>query len=185
MASKKTASMLEERLREWAAARGYALAIAGAGVIEAVREKLEERKSAGPKCVVMVAVPSPIQVLPFTVEGKKIDALIPPTYVRYNATFADVLGDMKENAPGLGSGQQVCPENKGRLKIMPSGVEFTGEETEAVLEAGRMLAAGDRGGDVSVRGEALALARAKFERLGMSEDLEVMGRNLDYFLVRR
>jgi epoxyqueuosine reductase len=330
MASKKAASMLEERLREWAAARGYALAIAGAGVIEAVKEKLEERKSAGmieagfyndylasfryldasaiagPKCVVMVAVPSPIQVLPFTVEGKKIDALIPPTYVRYNATFADVLGDMKENAlgqdaaaetlkaplkslavhmglvvygrnnityaPGLGSGhqlcgyvvgtgegpdeecpkaegretvleqcascqacvkacptgairedrflisaercftllsesrkpipawakppksicligcmacQQVCPENKGRLKIMPSGVEFTGEETEAVLEAGRMLAAGDRGGDVSGRGEALASARAKFERLGMSEDREVMGRNLDYFLVRR
>jgi ferredoxin len=258
MASKKAASMLEERLREWAAARGYALAIAGAGVIEAVREKLEERKSAGPKCVVMVAVPSPIQVLPFTVEGKKIDALIPPTYVRYNATFADVLGDMKENAlgqdaaaetlkaplkslavhmglvvygrnnityaPGLGSGhqlcgyvvgtgegpdeecpkaegretvleqcascqacvkacptgairedrflisaercftllsesrkpipawakppksicligcmacQQVCPENKGRLKIMPSGVEFTGEETEVLGAIGR------------------------------------------------
>ena len=39
--------MLQDRLRDWAAARGYGLAIAGTNVIEAVREKLEERKSAG------------------------------------------------------------------------------------------------------------------------------------------
>jgi hypothetical protein len=32
---------------------------------------------------------------------------------------------------------------------------------------------------------ALASARAKFDRLGMSEDLEIMGRNLGYFLKRR
>ena len=36
--------------------------------------------------------------------------------------------------------QQVCPENKGRLKTVPSGMEFTAEETEAVIEAGRGLA---------------------------------------------
>jgi epoxyqueuosine reductase len=335
--------MLQDRLQDWAAARGYGVAIAGAGVVETVRKRLEERKSAGmidaglykeyltgfryldgstvagPKCVVMVAVPSPIQVLRLTAGGREIDALIPPTYVRYNATFADVLSDMKENAlgrdveaetlkaplkslavhmglvvygknnityvPGLGSGyqlcgyvvgagegagedranaegretvlercencracvkacptgairedrflisaercftllsesrkpipawakpprsicligcmacQQVCPENKSRLKTRPSGVEFTAEETAAVLEAGRWLGTGegrdedakasDRKaglGEAQGGSAALASARAKFDRLGMSEDLEIMGRNLGYFLKRR
>jgi epoxyqueuosine reductase len=254
----------------------------------------------------MVAVPSPISVLPVTMGGRKIDALIPPTYVRYNATFKEVLDDMKANAlgadaeaeilraplkslavhmglvsygrnnityvPGLGSGyqlcgyivwpreravevcptaegretalerctscracikacptgairedrflisaercftlhsesrrpipawarppkslcligcmncQQVCPENKGRLKTVPSGVEFTAEETEAVINAGRRLAtSGSDAGHAAKSEESPSFisARAKFEKLGMSEDLEVMGRNLDYFL---
>jgi epoxyqueuosine reductase len=349
--------MLEKRLRDWAAARGYGIAIAGIGVIEAVREKLEARRSSGeieagfykenldkfrflegivipgPKCVVMVAVPCPIHVLPVTVGGRKIDALIPPTYVKYNATFADVLGDMKETAlgteaavetikaplkslavhmglvvygrnnityvPGLGSGhqlcgyvvgmgegpvegdakpsspktgegetgpaascsapgaaadwretalercadcracvkacptgairedrflisaercftllsesrkplpawakppksicligcmacQQVCPENKGRLKTSPSGLEFTAGETEAVLEAGRRLAAGEpasRAGDKRAgKDPAFESVLAKFETLGLTEDLDVMGRNLDFFLKGR
>jgi epoxyqueuosine reductase len=311
-------------------ARGYGLAIAGTGIIDAVRKKLEERRSAGmidadffkeslggfryldgaaaagPKRVVMVAVPCPIHVLPLKVGRRKIDALIPPTYVRYNATFADVLNDMKKNAlgkdaeaetlkvplkslavhmglvaygrnnitynPGLGSGhqlcayvvgtgegpveerekaeghesvlercadcracikacptgairedrflisaercftrlsesrnpipawakppksicligcmacQQVCPENKGRLRIEPSGLELSAEETEAFLEMGRRLGTGESGvGDDKSAGQnkALESARAKLESLGMSEDLEVMGRNLDYFL---
>lgn len=328
---KGTGNTLRDRLRDWAAARGYGLATAGTGVIEAVRKKLEERRSAGlidagffteslagfryldgsavagPKCVVMVAVPSPTQVLALKIGAKKIDALIPPTYVRYNATFADVLSDMKENAlgrdaeaetlkaplkslavhmglvvygknnityvPGLGSGyqlcgyvvgtgeggpveecteaegretmleccaqcracikacptgairedrflisaercftlisesrkpipawvkpprsicligcmacQQVCPENKGRLKTEPADVEFTAEETEAILEAGRRLGKGESGVGDDKRAEknkALESARAKFESLGMSDDLDVMGRNLGFFL---
>ena len=327
----------EERLKEWAATRGYGLAIAGAGVIEAVKKKLEERRSAGMidpgfyeenlasfqflegiavterKCVVMVAVPCPIHVLPVTVGGRRIDALIPPTYVRYKATFAAVLGDMRENAlgpdveaetlkvplkslavhmglvsygrnnityaPGLGSGyqlcgyvvgiggaaagkcptaegretvlercascqacvkacptgairedrflisaercftlhsesrkpipawaklpktlcligcmacQQVCPENKGRLKTAPSGVEFTAEETEAVLEAGKRIEALDGSGLKGAAGPAVGLqdiaawrsALAKSDGLGITEDLEVMGRNLGLFLKR-
>lgn len=350
----RTGKVLENRLRDWAAARGYGLTIAGTGVIEAVRKKLKEREDAGmidpgfyrenlgsfryldgsaiagPKCIVMVAVPSPIHVLPLTVGGRKIDALIPPTYVRYNKTFVDVLADMKGNAlgndaeaeilkaplkslavhmglvsygrnnityaPGLGSGhqlcgyvvgmegkpvvageskggpeaaglpasdamravmdiadwretmlercadcracikacptgairedrflisaercftyfsesrksfplwartprsicligcmacQQVCPENKGRLKTESSGVEFTAEETEAVLAAGRRLGVdGNEGGDAGegVMCAALESARAKFDELGMSEDLELMGRNLKCFLNRR
>ena len=55
---------------------------------------------AGPRCVVMVALPSPIYVLPLTVGGRKIDALIPPTYVRYNATFADVLSESRVKVNG-------------------------------------------------------------------------------------
>jgi epoxyqueuosine reductase len=327
MGGERSSRMFEARLGEWAAERGYALAIAGMGVLEEVRKKLEERRSAGlieagffeenlttfrylegigvaePGYVVMVAVPSPVSVLRVRVGDRKIDALIPPTYIRYNATFADVLGDMKENAlgrkteagtlkaplkslavrmglvsygrnnityvPGRGSGfqlcgyivgtgegpverdviaegretvlercascracvevcptgairedrflisaercftllseslrpipawarppkalcligcmacQQACPENKGRLKTVPAGLEFTAEETEAVMEAGRRLEAGEGGREQSGGSAAFASARAKFDLLGMTEDLDAMGRNLEFFL---
>ncbi len=325
---------LETRLHDWAAARGYGLAIADAGIVEVVRKKLEERRASGSidagffeenltkfrylegaaitgsKCVVMAAVPSPISLLPVTLGGRKIDALIPPTYVRYNSTFKDVLDDMRESAlgadaeaetlkaplkslaahmglvkygrnnvsyfPGLGSGyqlcgylvgtgerlgrgraaakggetalercarctaclkvcptgairedrflisaercftlhsesrrpmpawarppetlcligcmacQQVCPENKGRLKTVPSGMEFTAEETEAVIEMGRGLETGRpsaAGRDTLGLQESAAWrsALAKVDRLGMTEGLEVVGRNLAYFLGR-
>lgn len=316
------------KLRAWAAARGYALAIADFGVVETVRKKLEERKSSGvidpgffeenltgfnypeegsltgSERVVVVAVPSPISLLPVTAGGRRIDLRIPPTYIRYNPTFRDVLDDLSRNAlgpgaaaeilkvplkslavhmglavygrnnityvTGFGSGhqlcgyivrtgekpaerrqeaeeretalercascracikacptgairedrflisaercftllseshrpipgwakppksicligclecQRVCPENKGRLKTVPSGVEFTAEETEAVIEAGRKLAM-DRpaAGLPAETAPAFASALAKFERLGMTEGLRLMGRNLDYYL---
>jgi epoxyqueuosine reductase len=321
---------LEDRLRDWGAARGYGLAVADIGVVETVRRKLEERRASGmidagffeenltkfrylegasitgPAWVVMLAVPSPISVLPVTIGSRTIDTLIPPTYVRYNATFEDVLADMKANAlptdveaavlkaplkslavhmglvvygrnnityrPGLGSGhqlcgylvgttlgtgarpsdprrpetmlerclncraclracptgairedrfliaaercftlhseshkpipawvkpprsicligcmacQQVCPENQGRLKMVRSGMEFTAEETAAVIAVGRGLTMnGPSAGDVAKArtNPAFVSARTKFDDLGMSEDIEVMGRNLGYFL---
>jgi epoxyqueuosine reductase len=78
--------------------------------------------------------------------------------------------------------QQVCPENKSRLKTAPSGVEFSAEETEAVIEAGRRLAAAGRGAAVGKSDPSLASARAKFGALGLTEDLDVVGRNLDVIL---
>lgn len=330
---RENAPMFEERLREWAAARGYTLGIAGTGIVDVVKRKLEGRRAdrtidprfyaenlswfrfldgiavSGTMSVVMVAVPSPIHTLPVTAGGRKIDALIPPTYVRYKATFEDVLADMKANtlgqgvgaeilkvplkslavhmglvaygrnnityAPGLGSGhqlcgyvvraaertadgtaigarpeavmarcsncracievcptgairedrflisaercytlhsesrrpipawaeppksicligcmacQQVCPENKGRLKTVPSGVELTAEETEAVIKAGRRLTEGPYGADEPAvdpqESAAWRSAKAKVDQLGMIEGLEVMGRNLGLFLKR-
>ena len=322
--------MFGNRLRAWAAGRGYALAIVATGVVGTVRKKLEKRRDdglidpgivhdyldgfrylegspiTGPKCLVVVAVPSPIHVLPFVKDGKRTEGLLPPTYVRYNRTFTDVLADMKDNAlgtavqaeilraplkslavhaglalygrnnityvPGLGSGhqlcgyvvgmekrprsekdgadppeamlercadcraclkacptgairedrfvisaercftyisesrkpfpawarpprslcligcmncQQGCPENKGMLKKVPSGVEFTAEEAEAVIEVGRCLTASgpDEEGISKARGNpAYASARDKFGELGMSEDLDIVGRNLGYLL---
>ena len=324
--------MVEKRLREWAAARGYALATAEIGLVETVRKRLEKRRDdglidavlfreylsgfryldgsaiTGPRFLVVIATPSPIHILPFVKDGKRIEGLLPPTYVRYNRTFADVLADMKGNAlesgvqaeilraplkslavhmglarygrnnityvPGLGSGhqlcgyivggkempaaaeadkdfswpvsvlercvdcracakacptgairedrflisaercftsisegrrpfpewarpprslcligcmncQQVCPENKGRLKTEPSGIEFTTEETEAVLAAGRRVRDGEKEGWLRSQGPVegpLGSALAKFDELGMSEDLDVMGRNLEYLL---
>lgn len=326
--------MIEDRLREWAAARGYGLAVAGSGIVDVVRRRLEERRASqmidpaffaenlgsfrfldgvsvpGPLSVVMVAVPAPLHTVPVTVGGRRLETLIPPTYVRYRATFDGVLKDMKANAlpegtgvealkaplkslavhmglvaygrnnvtyrPGLGSGlqlcgyavgmvpptagqdasnadletvlercrdcracleacptgairedrflisaercytllsesrkpfpawvrqpesicligcmacQQACPENKGRLKTMPSGVELTGEETEVLISVGRGL---DRAPDSAAppgaadprSSAAWRSAWAKLDRLGMSEDIEAMGRNLGHFLFR-
>jgi epoxyqueuosine reductase len=334
MGGKRHPRMLEERLRAWAADRGYGLAIAGPGVIETVKRKLEERRSSkmidqgfsteilggfkyldgvkdpAAKRIVVVSMPSPIHVLAMMAGDRRIEASIPPTYVRYRGTFEDVLADMKANvldeeaeaeilkvplkslavhmglvvygrnnityAPGLGSGHQlcgyivgsaasgtydgraeehasetalercshcracvqvcptgairegrflisaercftlhsesrrpipawakppksvcligcmdcqsICPENANRLKTVPAGVEFTAEETEAVIEAGRRLGSVTGGAGQGVvdlqQSAAWRSARAKFDRLEMSEDLEVMGRNLDYYLTR-
>ena len=376
--------MFVNRLKKWAEARGYRVAVASADVLGVVREKLEARRDAGmieagffreklagfryldgcgiegPKALVMVSVPSPIHVLPFMLAERRIDGLIPPTYVNYRKTFEDVLADMKANvlsgendttgaeilsaplkslavhmglvsygrnnityAPGFGSSHQlcgyvvgtresllssaggagtggagrrrgmadkagesqeenrdpgwketvmdrcsscracvevcptgairedkflisaercftlfseskgpmpewvrrpasmcligclacqaICPENKGRLKYEPSGVEFTAEETEAILAIGRRMEADGNGGrsdedecekaketedgcsatgfgdrrelgDEGCDRVASASARAKFDQLGMSEDIEAIGRNLRFFL---
>jgi len=322
--------MLEERLRAWAAERGYGLEVADIGVVDTVRKKLEARRDsglidpaffaeylskfrflegveiAGPKRVVMVAVPSPVSVVPMKAGGRTIETLIPPTYVHYLGLFQQVLDDMKASvlgpegiveilkaplkslavhtglvrygrnnityAPGLGSGLQlcgyvvgtpewpaagrpsgadletvlercatctacakvcptgairkdrflihaercfvlpsestrplpawvrppksvcligcmdcqlVCPENKGRLKTVPSGIELTDAESEAMIEAGRGLCETASGAvQISRAAESqdLASARAKFEGLGMAEDFAVVGRNLAFFL---
>jgi epoxyqueuosine reductase len=312
--------MLEERLREWAAGRGYGLAIANVGVVATVRKKLEARRDsglidpvffaenlskfrflegvemAGPKRVVMVAVPSPVSIVPVKTGGRTIETLIPPTYVHYLGLFQQVLDDMKTSvlgpgaivevlkaplkslavhtglvrygrnnityAPGLGSGLQlcgyvvateewpaeapppgegreivldrcssctacvkacptgaihedrflihaercfvlpsestrplpawvrppksvcligcmdcqlVCPENKGCLKTVESGVELTAEETGAMIEAGSK----------PTDSPELASARTKFDGLGMAEDFPVLGRNLGLFIPPR
>jgi hypothetical protein len=81
--------------------------------------------------------------------------------------------------------QRVCPENKGRLKTAPSGVEFSAEETAALIEAGRRLSAIGPDAEFGAGAEtdpALALARTKFAGLGMTEDFDVMGRNLGFLL---
>lgn len=84
--------------------------------------------------------------------------------------------------------QERCPENKGCLKFEPSGIEFTAEETDAILDAGRKLASGARrspgresgsqAGRKPASGSAWASARAKYATLGPSEDLSLVGRNI-------
>lgn len=85
--------------------------------------------------------------------------------------------------------QQVCPENKGRLGMMPSGVALSADETEAILEIGRGL---DRppaspaaaGASDIMSSPFWRSAWAKLDLLGLSEDIEVIGRNLGHFLGR-
>jgi len=61
--------------------------------------------------------------------------------------------------------QAVCPENAGRMKPIPSGVVFSGEETASLATAT----------DLSSLPEVL---RGKLQRLNMDEYLDVLGRNL-------
>ncbi|MHB8095848.1 MAG: 4Fe-4S double cluster binding domain-containing protein [Candidatus Aminicenantales bacterium] len=77
--------------------------------------------------------------------------------------------------------QEACPENKGRLGFERTGIAFTADEAVALLEVGRREAAGDASDQTAsgVRESALwAGIRAKFDVLRLSEDIEVVARNL-------
>jgi epoxyqueuosine reductase len=77
--------------------------------------------------------------------------------------------------------QEACPENKRRLEYERTGIAFTADETEALLEMGRREAAGDAP-DQAASGvsESASWAglRAKFDTLRLSEGIEVVARNL-------
>jgi epoxyqueuosine reductase len=72
--------------------------------------------------------------------------------------------------------QEICPENKGRLRYELTDVTFTAAETGALIELGRREAVGenpawpDTGLWPGIAG--------KFERFGCSEDAGMFARNL-------
>ncbi len=116
--------MVEKRLQDWAEKRDYRVATAGIDVLRKVRRKLEARKkrgeidgeffrenlsglaypdSSGPKgpgALVLVAAPRPVHTVTFTADGRRVEVVIPPTYVRYKKTFEDILDDMKKSVLG-------------------------------------------------------------------------------------
>lgn len=57
---------------------------------------LEGCTLARPRSVLMLAVPSPAYSLSFDMEGRVRKLILPPTYVRYRATFAAVCGSLNE-----------------------------------------------------------------------------------------
>jgi epoxyqueuosine reductase len=63
--------------------------------------------------------------------------------------------------------QRVCPINKRRYRVEDTGLFFDRDETEILLSL-----------EENRDNPAAAAVRAKFERLGMSEDPLLMGRNL-------
>lgn len=300
---------IKEAVRAWSQQRGYRWAAAPFALLADVRLSLQRRWEAGeidaafyrdnlrsltylsrcpledPKSVLLIAVPRPAHTLSFTLGGRTIETVLPPTYVRYRKTFEDVRDDLEDavadlrgrlvilDAPlkalgnrmgllwhgrnnigyvdGLGSYvqlvglvtdllvhegsapprseevllarcekcricaaacstgaidegrvllraekcytlfseslqpipagleppsarcligclrcQEVCPENKGRLRYETTGVSFTAPETEAFLA----LASGSERG--------LDQAQAKLRELGLSEDAPLYARNL-------
>jgi epoxyqueuosine reductase len=78
--------------------------------------------------------------------------------------------------------QVVCPENKGKLPYERLDVVFTDPETRALLELGRLEAAGKgrekRTAPAGVTASVWATVQEKFDRLQLSEDLEAVARNL-------
>jgi epoxyqueuosine reductase len=116
----------EETVRAWAEARGYRAAIGGIALLDDVRTELRKRREAGeieagfyqenleiftylegislknPRSIILVAVPAPAHVLPFAVDKKRVETILPPTYVRYRGLFADVRDDLAGALSGSG-----------------------------------------------------------------------------------
>ncbi len=114
---------MSDRLREWAQARGYRVAWGPAAAAGAGRREILERRDRGEfdagffratlaalseapappdeATVVAVAKPVPAHTVRFLLPGRAVTALVPPTYVRYRATFEEVRQDLAHNAlPG-------------------------------------------------------------------------------------
>ncbi len=67
--------------------------LAGFGCFEAPWE--------GPARVVVVVMPRPAHLVAFTVNGRQVEAVLPPTYVRYRPLFEEVRLDLQEHGlPG-------------------------------------------------------------------------------------
>lgn len=113
---------MKDTLLEWAGRRGYQVAWGPTSVFERARGDLERRERNGEidatfaranlsfdfdgVCgedwrVLVVVVPRPAHLVGFVANGVRIDAVLPPTYERYRATFEDVRRDLSEHAlPG-------------------------------------------------------------------------------------
>jgi epoxyqueuosine reductase len=112
-----------EKLQDWAAQRGYKVAWGSKSAVESARREIMDRRSGSEidkdffdgelasilatgnddskQTVVLVAMRRPAHSVGFDIEGKKFDALLPPTYFRYRASFEDVRIDLAENGlPG-------------------------------------------------------------------------------------
>jgi epoxyqueuosine reductase len=115
-----------EIIRKWAKKRGYCAALGRVAIVEEVHRSLERRRKSGeidaaffrenleaftyleglslrnPRSVIIVAVPRPAVILTFHRDGRKIETILPPTYVRYRKTFADVRDDLADAISGAG-----------------------------------------------------------------------------------
>lgn len=112
-----------ETLQKWADARGYRVAWGPTEVLRRARAELLGRRESGEldtdfcreqieylfeseeagrnATVVVVAMPRPAHRVGFELGEGRLDALLPPTYLRYRATFEEVRQDLTENGlPG-------------------------------------------------------------------------------------
>jgi epoxyqueuosine reductase len=113
-----------EGIRSWADRKGYRVALGGVSLLEEVRDSLRRRRESGDieaffgitshscpsekdpapnaRSIIIVAVPAPAYTLKFTVGGREIETILPPTYVRYRAIFEDVRDDLAKALAGSG-----------------------------------------------------------------------------------
>jgi epoxyqueuosine reductase len=115
---------MEGTLKRWAAERGYHVGWGLPSAIAAAREDVLSRRRSGeldadffqanlasfesfetpwdgPAMVVVVAMPRPAHTVAFTVGGRQVETLFPPTYVRYQPLFEEVRLDLQEHGlPG-------------------------------------------------------------------------------------
>jgi epoxyqueuosine reductase len=115
---------VEDGIAAWVKKRGYRFAAADISLLEEIRSDLASRLRAGeiepaffrenlssftylkgcpikkPRSILLIAVPLPAYVLTFSSGGKKIETILPPTYVRYRKFFEDVRDDLREALSG-------------------------------------------------------------------------------------
>ncbi len=108
-----------EALRRWAGERGYMVAWGPVEVVEEARAEIVRRHSSAEvddgfyreelqslaqgealrdcERVVVVSMPRPAHLVGFEMDGGRLEALLPPTYLRYRQTFEDVRQDLESN----------------------------------------------------------------------------------------
>lgn len=113
-------------VQAWAKKRGYCVALGRAAIVEEVRRSIEGRRKSGeidpaffrenleaftylegislrdPRSVIIIAVPKPAVILTFNWDGRKVETILPPTYLRYRPTFAEVRDDLGEAISSTG-----------------------------------------------------------------------------------
>ena len=115
---------MAENLMRWATGRGYHVGWGLPSAITAAREDVLSRRRSGeldarffevnlagfdsfeapwegPATVVVVVMPRPAHAVAFTVDGRQVETVFPPTYVRYQPLFEEVRTDLQEHGlPG-------------------------------------------------------------------------------------
>ena len=115
---------MRDTLERWAAERGYHVAWGLPAVLAVAREDVLARRRAGEldagffaanlaefepqgaplgwaAAVVVVVMPRPAHQIAFTVAGRQVDVVFPPTYVRYRPLFDEVRDDLRAHGlPG-------------------------------------------------------------------------------------
>ncbi len=109
---------INKAIKSWAKRRGYRYATGSISLLEEVRGSLQKRRKAGeiddyffrqnldiftylegctlenPQSILIIAVPRPAHILSFSAGDKKIETVLPPTYVRYRKIFEEVRDDL-------------------------------------------------------------------------------------------
>jgi epoxyqueuosine reductase len=103
-------------------------------------------------------------------------------YTLFSESMTPIPEDLKAPSPqcliGCLKCQEVCPENKGRLRYEKATAAFSAEETEIFLKQ-------DKGADHNEATDcALETILPKFRELGLSENLSLYARNLKLLLNR-
>jgi len=115
---------MDATLIRWAKGRGYRVGWGLPTALAAAREDVLSRRRSGeldpgffeanlagfesfeapwegPATVVVVVMPRPAHLVAFTVNGRQVETIFPPTYVRYQALFEEVRLDLqKHGLPG-------------------------------------------------------------------------------------
>lgn len=121
--------MKEQAIRDWASRKGYRVEFADVGLLDSVRERIEGFGARGdfapgfaeenlnvfkyldgarirdPRAILLIALPAPAWILRFELAAGSVEAILPPTYVRYRPLFEDIrleiLDDLLGGSPEI------------------------------------------------------------------------------------